>query len=247
MNTDAALLFPAGLCLGCDYPVVGLEASRCPECGRTFDPHDRATINVGPPLGPAGRFVLSPAGWPVMALSLAPAAWIAWVATDPQLYYMGGSGFLSAFACILLLILHFAWRAARRLVLRRCGHPVSVRPVDDRTRWRNVWIVTAVTVKLVLWEVPPRLAFLAHRPAFERLVAEVRSNAPSCTTLPGRHVGIYTLGTWSPAEANGAAIMFRFEGNEGGFAYSPRGPSELRYNSGDAGRLWGDWYWFSED
>ena len=30
-------------CIGCDYQLVGL-ASRCPECGRPFDPNDPSTF-----------------------------------------------------------------------------------------------------------------------------------------------------------------------------------------------------------
>ena len=45
-----------------------------------------------------------------------------------------------------------------------------------------------------------------------------------------------------------AATKARFgDSGEGGFAYLPGGESELRYNAGDHGHLWGAWYWFSED
>ena len=30
-------------CIGCDYPLAGLS-SRCPECGRPFDPSDPSTF-----------------------------------------------------------------------------------------------------------------------------------------------------------------------------------------------------------
>ena len=71
----------------------------------------------------------------------------------------------------------------------------------------------------------------------------VRADAPTVKRLPGRRVGIYTLNRWRPAETNESAIMFRFGPRaEGGFAYLPNGPSELVYNSGDHGRLWGPWY-----
>ncbi|HYF16196.1 MAG TPA: hypothetical protein VD971_14110 [Phycisphaerales bacterium] len=30
-------------CLGCDYPLAGVAANACPECGRAFDPADRKT------------------------------------------------------------------------------------------------------------------------------------------------------------------------------------------------------------
>ena len=236
---------PVRLCWGCDYPLGGLPDCRCPECGRPFNPRDGSTANHGLPLGWAGRWVLRPVGWPVLALALVPAAWLVWVSTDPELYYMGMSGFASALACFGVAAVQAGWIWTRWSVIRQREQPPDVRG-DDRGRWRVLWCATAVVVAMVLVQVPLRLSFLAHQRAFERLVAEVQSNAPSAATLPGRGVGIYTLGTFNPAEANGRAVMFRV-GDEGGFANLPGGESELRYNEGDHGRLWGAWYWFSED
>ena len=236
-----------GLCFGCDYPLRGLAGHRCPECGRAFDPDNAATVNAGRPLGRLGRWVLKPVGGPVIALAMVPLVWLVWEATDPQLYYLGGSGLLSAFVCVLVGLVHGTWVTGRRAILRLRRQP-KPSPGIDRGRWRVVWGVAGVVVALVLLEMPMRLAFLAHRPAFEELVREVRANAPSCATLPGRRVGIYTLDTFRPADVNGGAVMFRFgNSSEGGFAYLPNGDHELAYNSGDHGRLWRPWSWFSED
>jgi hypothetical protein len=35
-----------GFCLGCGYALRGLSDSRCPECGRAFDPFDSKTMRV---------------------------------------------------------------------------------------------------------------------------------------------------------------------------------------------------------
>ena len=35
-------------CLGCEYPLDGLEAHRCPECGRAFDPADENSFALKP-------------------------------------------------------------------------------------------------------------------------------------------------------------------------------------------------------
>jgi hypothetical protein len=35
-----------GLCLGCGYALRGLSDTRCPECGRVFDPFDHKTMRV---------------------------------------------------------------------------------------------------------------------------------------------------------------------------------------------------------
>lgn len=35
-------------CITCDYSLHGLSESRCPECGRGFDPSDPETYRIGP-------------------------------------------------------------------------------------------------------------------------------------------------------------------------------------------------------
>jgi hypothetical protein len=35
-----------GLCIDCNYPLHGLDSTRCPECGRPFDPADPNTMSV---------------------------------------------------------------------------------------------------------------------------------------------------------------------------------------------------------
>jgi hypothetical protein len=42
-------------CLGCSYALVGLEESRCPECGRVFDPADLTTYSAKPDGGKRAR------------------------------------------------------------------------------------------------------------------------------------------------------------------------------------------------
>src|SRR4051812_34932139 len=49
-----------GLCVDCNYPLRGLTSELCPECGRSFDPADPSSMNMGEPLGPIGRGILGP-------------------------------------------------------------------------------------------------------------------------------------------------------------------------------------------
>ena len=44
MNITRPIMF----CLGCTYPLDGLEEHRCPECGRAFDPADPDTFALKP-------------------------------------------------------------------------------------------------------------------------------------------------------------------------------------------------------
>src|SRR5262245_28900547 len=50
------------VCLGCGYPLRGLERNRCPECGRSFNPEDPLTMNLGLSMGNLARRCLKPAG-----------------------------------------------------------------------------------------------------------------------------------------------------------------------------------------
>src|SRR5687767_11054865 len=74
---------PAGLCLGCNYPLRGLASRRCPECGRRFDPKEPASINPGRPIGRIGRWMLRPVGRGTVLLGLAAAAALVWSSRLP--------------------------------------------------------------------------------------------------------------------------------------------------------------------
>jgi len=50
------------LCLECRYPLRGLINSRCPECGRAFDPTDSTTMYLRPSMGQLGQELLRPFG-----------------------------------------------------------------------------------------------------------------------------------------------------------------------------------------
>ena len=73
MTTNAPDPFGAH-CISCDYELGGLDSSACPECGRTFDPSDPATVLRGrrPTSGPL-RWTIGIAG--VSAIGL-PSWWL---------------------------------------------------------------------------------------------------------------------------------------------------------------------------
>ncbi len=56
---------PQRYCLACGYNLGGLTTHRCPECGRTFNPHDAATYT---------RYARRPSGWPHFLISIFAAA-----------------------------------------------------------------------------------------------------------------------------------------------------------------------------
>src|SRR5690606_19416996 len=58
-------------CLDCDYLLQGLTESRCPECGRRFDPWDPVTTSSARRLPRRMVCLLQPPGWPLhVAVSL---------------------------------------------------------------------------------------------------------------------------------------------------------------------------------
>lgn len=43
-------------CLGCRYPLIGLDEHRCPECGMTFNPSETTSYNAAALLSAAAFF-----------------------------------------------------------------------------------------------------------------------------------------------------------------------------------------------
>ncbi len=71
------------LCISCNYPLLGIESRRCPECGREFDLNDPKSVNFGRPLGAWGRTLVKPVGWPMMLVATAALALLAWLTRWP--------------------------------------------------------------------------------------------------------------------------------------------------------------------
>ena len=70
---------PTMWCRQCWYILDGLDESRCPECGRPFDPMDPRTYRRTPP-GVATRVGrrLKPLRWPAVAMLVAVVGFIGW-------------------------------------------------------------------------------------------------------------------------------------------------------------------------
>ncbi|HEY7118751.1 MAG TPA: hypothetical protein VH475_19335, partial [Tepidisphaeraceae bacterium] len=72
-------------CLDCNYPLGGIDAHRCPECGRPFQPWDAGSMNVsGREYGAFARFVLRPKLWPLNLATVAAGAWTLWLGRWPD-------------------------------------------------------------------------------------------------------------------------------------------------------------------
>ena len=95
-SAPAASATPRVFCKGCGYALVGLESSKCPECGRGFDLGDPRTFARRPPRSWVWRWGRRLAAV-VLLLGLAAAAgllwlWWGWRAEQPTIARLRGPG-----------------------------------------------------------------------------------------------------------------------------------------------------------
>jgi len=229
------------LCLDCNYPLGNLPTSRCPECGRDFDPRNPATFNAARPLNALDRMLLAPVGPVTFGAAALPCIAMLYFSLSSDIYYMG--------AYILGLLLMCGVVAAvvgARLLLRAIVPPAGVpRPRDGR-RVFAIGVATGVTCVLVIAQVPLRIAFLCSRAQLDRLVADVRSGKVAEPVTP-RRAGLFTVK--SSSYGGGDTLFFEYAllGQQGGIAYCPTDGPEGYYNTGSDGPLGWRWYWWTDD
>ena len=237
----AAPPLQAGLCLDCYYPLRDLGENRCPECGRPFDPRLPRTMNMGGRPGPVARLFLRAVPWPVMVFAALPLLPLLWIATDPMIYGMFGEYLLSGFTLVPVAAVCAGWLGIKSWLVQRHGQPESVLKADVR-RWRPVGWFAAGVVLLVLLKVPLRVAFLASRPALERVAAQARA-APAAP-FPAR-AGWYRI--TDVEDHYGMILIFTDDSHANGFRHSPHSRGRYGWGGGEEGRVFGPWYWFNSD
>ena len=88
---------------------------------------------------------------------------------------------------------------------------------------------------------------LANDPmAMERFRQEL-AEAPTVPRPPTRWVGLYNMSTTPRIRGDGVMQMHLAGSIEAGFGYSQAPVEYAGSNLGAGGRLWGPWYWFSDD
>jgi hypothetical protein len=138
-----------GLCKDCNYSLIGLPSNRCPECGREFDPDDPNTMNMGQPMGPIARLLISPVGWPtfaVMTFGMMAVLWgLGWLPGGMAVFAAG----------IGLVILAYCYRLVRAL-LRWIAIAVYCQPRDGAlaSRQSAPLIILLVSGVLIATEAP---------------------------------------------------------------------------------------------
>ena len=76
---------PQIFCIGCGYALRQITSTRCPECGRPFDPNDPRTMSLGSPLRRWQRWLLQPMGWRPVWLAMICAIGFAYLGGWPHL------------------------------------------------------------------------------------------------------------------------------------------------------------------
>jgi hypothetical protein len=169
------------LCLGCNYPLRGLDADRCPECGRGFDPGAPITMNLGRPLDSIAIASLRPIGW-WGGVTLRFLAWVgvlgpAWLVPSRRLailWFLLWCVFI--FAC-------WCRSFERRLVVMRYRQPPECLRIDDPFRMRTRRTFVIVTL-LILTRMPFLLAALISRPWLDRQAHYIWSILPANVDPP---------------------------------------------------------------
>lgn len=227
-------------CLGCDYPLAGLDSKRCPECGREFDPHDLVSYNSDRPLTRLDRIALSPTGWPTITAIVAPCLWVLYLGVHPGTSLSLIKFYLTVLLCLVLGVILGCRTSFRAWI------PPSRLARKNFTR-RDQWLCATVALTCILmWlNVPLRVAFLTARPELDRLVARIQSGTiPSPVT--NDRAGIYSVSTGTAYGADDQIFFVSRDYFGGGFAHSPN-TDKLSYNAGEDGHLIGPWYWWQAD
>ncbi len=185
------------------------------------------------------RFLLSPVGWPLIAVAAGISAWA---------LYLGAWSWFSlnfedvgpAFLALCMLGVFGTWLvrfAVAAVVARRWGRPQAY-PWHRWVRWSLPPAVLGLATGAIACRLPATIAFRLNRPAMERAAATVVAN-PSASPPPVS-IGIYGMSTPTVV---GGCVVFPVSGmwanSVEGFGYDPGGrPS----GSGPGDHLSGPWY-----
>jgi len=186
-------------CLQCDYQLRGLTKSRCPECGRDFDPADLLSYRLPEVSDRTYRWAGSPnrALLPIVIVLLLFYVFF----MPPDIF---SETILLAFSIALMLGLALdaiGRREARKELADAApelADPSRFQKSDRAARLSIVWLLCGTIAAGLLLDIniPLLVSFQFSRPALEREVAAIRSQLPRGT--PGffplnRRVGSFKI------------------------------------------------------
>ena len=177
------------------------------------------------PAGALGGLVLWYAAFPSLY-------YLAWLLVVPTLWAVS----LLAPVAIALLRVGAARLRGRRLLLETRGQRLLVG-----------WL--GLVTLLVAFGAPLRLHFALARDSLEARRAHHADppEAPGARP-PSRWAGAFYVDRVEPGRCDEGRIFFWLDNDvESALVYAPEGIDGLCYNRGRTGRLWGGWYWMTED
>ena len=170
-----------GLCYDCNYRLNDIDSTRCPECGRPFDPADLNTINWHGPIGPITRLSLAPTRWilPACLIVAAGAALISnWMLVDTLQAIL-----LLSLAMTAPLLLIMPKIAVRTWAIDRYDLPHDASTADNaaaRKLAHAYWIAAA----LIFLRVPLILIVLVNLPSLARVANHEYADVPLYSAHP---------------------------------------------------------------
>ena len=207
LDKDSLQSLDGALCLGCNYPLRGLRDNRCPECGRRFDPDDPWTMNIGRPMPPLVRRLISPPArpaWIVFFLAIGAILWgTAWLPGGPFVL-LGG---------MVLLALNVVYRGVRLSIslalARRYHQPIPRRPGLFGNPFASTFILILLG-PVLYFDLPLKLTIACARPSVYRMWAI--DPAPRGGGFRNRRVGVLWPG-WVDVNPNHVSLEFKWSGS----------------------------------
>lgn len=234
-------------CLDCNYNLSNIYSGCCPECGRAFDKLKPQSFYVGKPLNALHWLWAKPLSWSFAPL-LAISAWMLYEAMRPWFYYM--VWFVILLFYIVLLVPYTTIRVLR------IGRVWQL----WRKKYPKAWIREFIFISIVLLSIiavveqwTMRTAFLVSKPKLTNQLEKLRNDFEASISNDFQagpfKVSASLSNLWnSRPDIRGDYFVFILADEpESGFIYSSIGIDNLVYNKGDAGHLWGDWYWMTQD
>jgi hypothetical protein len=228
-----------GLCLDCNYPLRGLTAPRCPECGLEFDPANSDTMNMGAPLTRKAQWVLGPMRWPTIAITLVAAALVLWVTRLPRNWLdVSRAGLV---VLVLMGIVWLAWPMARTFVARKYNWPKERLTRGAKPRY-IVGALLLIEAFAIARGLPLKAAFWMSKPQMDALAADVIARPKS--SPQDQWLGAYKATEVQPIIGGGArfTVEVSADGFRTGFMYlpsaNPKAKSRGKQYLGDGWWIW---------
>lgn len=232
-------------CLTCDYPLIGLNESRCPECGQTFDLSDATTFYSGAkPVGAVGRFFWKPPG-KYFHCACGITVFITLFANSvPEGYFL------------LMILCIYLWGALAVIWwIRGIGYSFfttrrhGTRAATRYMKWRS-WAVGPASLALAfvlnLTQLPLWATYWLSKSSMDRLATQVITTS-SPVSGPMR-VGLIQAVECEPILGG---MQFCVDGSgfldRGGFAYFKTPPNPNTQLPNQYVHWHGNWYTWSED